>query len=130
MNSKAERVTDWSVFYAAPLAHLHKGRALLIGDAAHSMFPTTGQGGTQSLEDVCALSILLHSDSLRSRGKGEVEDRLRVYEGLRKQRMSVVQATSGITFGDEERLARARPGHVMVRAGIRNGEEHVSYLYQ
>ncbi|KAE9364665.1 FAD/NAD(P)-binding domain-containing protein [Stipitochalara longipes BDJ] len=127
---EAERVSDWEVFHASPLSHLHKGRALLIGDAAHSMFPTTGQGGTQSLEDVCALSVLLHSDSLRKGSELEIRERLGIYEGLRKGRMSVVQGCSGITFGSEREVGEQRPWHVVNKAGIASGEEHLSYLYQ
>jgi salicylate hydroxylase len=128
-NRKAERVSDWPVYYSTPLARLHKGRTVLIGDAAHSMLPTTGQGGTQSLEDICALSILLHSDNLEGKNM-EVEERLRTYEGLRKERMEIVQACSGITFGDEEKLLKTRLGHVLKRAGIKDGEEHLKFLYQ
>jgi salicylate hydroxylase len=125
---KVERVSDWEVFFARPLLHLFKSKALLIGDAAHSMFPTTGQGGSQSLEDVCALGILLDSDTLQS--KDEINGRLEVYERLRKERMAVVQGMSGVTFGFEERFARERPWHVINQVGIKSGEEHLSYLYQ
>jgi salicylate hydroxylase len=92
------------------------------------MFPTTGQGGSQSLEDVCALGILLDSDTLQS--KDEINGRLEVYERLRKERMAVVQGMSGVTFGFEERFARERPWHVINQVGIKSGEEHLSYLYQ
>ncbi|PMD52776.1 FAD/NAD(P)-binding domain-containing protein [Hyaloscypha bicolor E] len=127
---KAERVSDWPVYYSTPLAHLHKGRAVLIGDAAHSMLPTTGQGGTQSLEDICALAIFLHSDSLKGKRERQVEERLAMFEELRKERMAIVQAGSGIMFGDEERLEKTKWGQVLKRAGIRDGEGHLRFLYQ
>jgi len=94
------------------------------------MFPTTGQGGTQSLEDVCALSILLHSDSLKKGSEIEIKERLGIYERLRKQRMSVVQGCSGITFGSEGEFGEQRPWHIVNKARIASGEEHLSYLYQ
>jgi salicylate hydroxylase len=129
-NRKAENVSEWEVFHASPVSHLHKGRAILVGDAAHSMFPTTGQGGTQSLEDICALSILLHSDSLRTGSEMEVKERLGIYEKLRKESMSVVQEFSEITFGRNGEFGEKRPRHVVNKAGICSGEEYLTYLYQ
>jgi hypothetical protein len=37
VDRKAKRVSDWEVFYNRPLANIFKGKALLIGDAAHSV---------------------------------------------------------------------------------------------
>lgn len=34
---KAERVSDWEIHFSKPLPHLHKHKAVLIGDAAHSV---------------------------------------------------------------------------------------------
>ncbi|MEU2563874.1 FAD-dependent monooxygenase [Streptomyces longispororuber] len=36
---------------ATPLAAHHRGRVALVGDAAHAMAPTLGQGGNQAIED-------------------------------------------------------------------------------
>ncbi|MEN9221491.1 MAG: NAD(P)/FAD-dependent oxidoreductase [Thermostichus sp. BF3_bins_97] len=36
-----------------------RGRVLFIGDAAHAMCPTLGQGATQAIEDAAALVVLL-----------------------------------------------------------------------
>ncbi|MFJ2744631.1 FAD-dependent monooxygenase [Streptomyces sp. NPDC087440] len=36
---------------STPLDTFHRGRTVLIGDAAHAMCPTMGQGGNQSIED-------------------------------------------------------------------------------
>ena len=33
----------------------HRGRILIIGDAAHAMLPTQGQGASQAIEDSEAL---------------------------------------------------------------------------
>lgn len=38
-----------------PLKTWYRGRVFLIGDAAHPMLPTQGQGASQSIEDAEAL---------------------------------------------------------------------------
>lgn len=39
-----------------PLPSFHRGRAVLIGDAAHAMAPTLAQGGNQAIEDAVVLA--------------------------------------------------------------------------
>ncbi|MBT2370050.1 FAD-dependent monooxygenase [Streptomyces sp. ISL-10] len=39
-----------------PLPAFHRGRTVLIGDAAHAMAPTLGQGGNQAIEDAVVLA--------------------------------------------------------------------------
>ncbi|GHH28570.1 FAD-dependent monooxygenase [Streptomyces lanatus] len=45
-----------------PLPAYHRGRVALIGDAAHAMQPTLGQGGNQAIED--AIVLAAHCDDL------------------------------------------------------------------
>ncbi len=39
-----------------PLPAYHRGRTALLGDAAHAMAPTLGQGGNQAVEDAVVLA--------------------------------------------------------------------------
>ncbi|MFG2408973.1 FAD-dependent monooxygenase [Streptomyces brevispora] len=39
-----------------PLPAFHRGRTVLVGDAAHAMAPTLGQGGNQAIEDGIVLA--------------------------------------------------------------------------
>lgn len=47
---------------ARPLRRLGRGRAVLVGDAAHAMTPDLGQGGCTALEDAVVLAHALGAD--------------------------------------------------------------------
>lgn len=42
-----------------PLPNWHRGRAIVIGDAAHAMTPMQGQGANMAMEDADSLRLLL-----------------------------------------------------------------------
>lgn len=64
------------------------------------MFPTTGQGGCQAVEDAVALGVLLS----RLQSKSEISERLRMYESVRSKRAATVQAMSATVFGREDKV--------------------------
>ncbi|GAA3470529.1 hypothetical protein GCM10018965_050820 [Nonomuraea roseola] len=70
-----------------------KGRVTLLGDAAHLMPPTLGQGANQTLEDVWVLGREL------AKG-GDPAQRLRAYEQARYPHVNLVS-----------RLARHSPAN-------------------
>ncbi len=52
----------------------YKGRAIILGDAAHSMVPFYGQGLNCGLEDVRVLTALLHDAGVDPRTVREPDD--------------------------------------------------------
>ena len=49
----------WALFGVRPLLRWHRGRIVILGDAAHGMLPHHGQGANTSIEDAFALAALL-----------------------------------------------------------------------
>ena len=50
------------------LHQAHDGRVLLLGDAAHAMFQTLGQGATQAIEDALVAASILRAGPVSSQG--------------------------------------------------------------
>jgi 2-polyprenyl-6-methoxyphenol hydroxylase-like FAD-dependent oxidoreductase len=67
--------------------HWHRGRIVLIGDAAHASAPTMAQGGVMAMEDAYILARLLRSTA-------SLGSTLDSYEERRKPRTAWVQQES------------------------------------
>jgi 2-polyprenyl-6-methoxyphenol hydroxylase-like FAD-dependent oxidoreductase len=68
------------------LAHVptwHRGRAVLLGDAAHAPSPSSGQGASLALEDAVVLAACL-------RDHGEPAAAFAAYEAVRRERVERV----------------------------------------
>lgn len=71
-----------------------KGKAAIVGDAAHPMMPTHAQGGCMAIEDAASLEILFSNMSRTD----TVEERLRLFQDLRLPRNVVTQILSNKMF--------------------------------
>ncbi|KAK2630263.1 hypothetical protein QTJ16_001083 [Diplocarpon rosae] len=96
---KAKDVKQWPLLFRAPIPSWHRDRLVAIGDAAHPMLPHQGQGGAQAIEDSVALGIALVGCT-----PSNLEKRLRVFEGLRMQRASVMQIFSNAGQDEPEKI--------------------------
>ncbi|KAK3054076.1 hypothetical protein LTR09_004854 [Extremus antarcticus] len=86
----------YKLLYRPPLSRWTKGRACLIGDAAHPMLPHQGQGGGMSIEDAGALGVLLSDVQSRD----AVPARLELFQSMRYSRASAVQIFSN--YGQDQ----------------------------
>ncbi len=82
----------WGLFAARPLWRWRRGRAVLLGDAAHAMLPHHGQGANTTIEDAVTLAELLAGAE-----PGDLDAILRRYEALRRARTRRIQRSSWVT---------------------------------
>lgn len=86
------------------VARWHRGRIVLVGDAAHAASPTSGSGASLAMEDAIALAKCLRDEPV-------IGSALRTYESVRRPRVEAVVAQGrrnikGNTAGPVGRLAR------------------------
>ncbi|KAL4966897.1 uncharacterized protein BDV14DRAFT_198362 [Aspergillus stella-maris] len=117
--AKDTRLGLWQLRDLDPLPTWHKGRAILIGDAAHAMLPTQGQGASQAIEDAEALSAFFNGAEETSSGS-TLELVARMNEAIfncRHERATTIQAYSreaakpATDLGD--RKIKMNPGEFM-----------------
>jgi salicylate hydroxylase len=76
-----DRLFKWGLFDRDPLPTWTRGRATLLGDAAHAMPPFTGQGAVMALEDAAVLGRV-------AAAAADPDDALRRYESARHPRVT------------------------------------------
>ncbi|HTP91837.1 MAG TPA: FAD-dependent monooxygenase, partial [Xanthobacteraceae bacterium] len=71
-----------------PARHWHKGRIVLLGDAAHAPLQSLAQGACMAIEDGLCLAELIHATN------GDFADAFRRFEAARLLRTARVQLES------------------------------------
>ncbi|KAF2170010.1 hypothetical protein M409DRAFT_19623 [Zasmidium cellare ATCC 36951] len=66
-----------------------KGCCVLVGDAAHALQPSSGQGASMALEDCETLALLLHH-YLTVRSSKSIQRALEQYSDIRRPRLAMV----------------------------------------
>lgn len=82
-------VTKSALHVREPMPQWSRGRATLLGDAAHPMVPFMAQGSCMAIEDAVVLAR-----SLKEAGPGDVAAGLARYEAARRDRTAEVQRSS------------------------------------
>lgn len=91
-----------------PFPSFARGRVVLVGDAAHAMLPTLGQGGCLALEDAVTLGVALASAA-------DVPGALHDYDAARRPRTEALARRSDQTA----RVTQARhPVAVALRTAV------------
>jgi len=80
-----------------------RGRAVLLGDAAHAMTPNIGQGAGMAMEDAAVLADEL---AAAARGAQDLEGALGRYEARRRPRVASVMGLSRTVGEDGQRSGR------------------------
>ena len=95
--SKAEVETIYPTWVLPNLPHYGENGIVLVGDAAHAMSPTTGQGASQALEDAQTLSLLLAGILKRAYDENDdatevdaVALALKLFYGIRQPRVAAI----------------------------------------
>lgn len=83
----------WSRFQDSETRfHDDSGRVLFVGDSAHAMAPTLGQGATQAIEDACALVDLVRERL--GHGRVDIAALTAAYDRRRRARIEFVKRLS------------------------------------
>lgn len=94
----------WALMDRAPLQRWTKGRAVLLGDAAHPMFPFFAQGAAQSIEDAAALAHCLAEAGDDPSAALQRYESARISRTTRLQQLSHARAhINHLPDGDEQR---------------------------
>ncbi|KAL9105783.1 MAG: hypothetical protein Q9227_009085 [Pyrenula ochraceoflavens] len=91
----------WKVADRNPLPTYCKDRLIVLGDAAHPMLPTLGNGAGMAIEDAGALGVVMEG----IKDLSEVTERLKVWDRVRRPRASATQLLSR-TAGVEYNLSK------------------------
>jgi 3-hydroxybenzoate 6-monooxygenase len=78
----------WAISDRDPIRHWHKGRAVLLGDAAHPTLQSLAQGACMAIEDGVCLA-----ESIQA-ARGDLEGAFRQYQAARLVRTARVQLES------------------------------------
>jgi salicylate hydroxylase len=115
--SQVSATFRWALYDREPLPTWSRGLLTLLGDAAHPMLPHLGQGANQSIEDGMALATILARANRKT-----VATALLAYEGLRRERVSLIQRgarESGLRYDSANPDLGARDAQIAAHAAFR-----------
>jgi 2-polyprenyl-6-methoxyphenol hydroxylase-like FAD-dependent oxidoreductase len=108
-----EVILRGTIHTVASLPRWYRGRAVLIGDAAHAVSPHSGQGASLALEDAMYLAKMLRRQARQAKAGHAVdaqvlESAFRAFEEGRKERAEKIVA-EGMRRGEPRRTKSEQP---------------------
>ncbi|KAK6398138.1 hypothetical protein LTR65_003218 [Meristemomyces frigidus] len=90
MTTPSDQLVDWKLMWRDPQPQWTSpgGFVVQLGDAAHTFLPSSGNGGTQAMEDAISLAACI----AMAGSKEHIPDATRVHNLLRFERVSCLQA--------------------------------------
>ena len=121
------RLTGWTTYDLPSVPVWHDDRIVLVGDAAHAMSPTSGQGASMAIEDAVVLGQCLRDLPL--------PQALARYEALRRPRVQRVVAESRKSsrlrsVGPVGRLARGLVLPLALKHAAGTGAASFAWMHQ
>jgi len=119
--------TGWITYDLPPVPVWQDGRAVIIGDAAHAISPSAGQGASMAIEDAVVLAQCL-------RDHDDPSAALARYEELRRDRVERVRRQgrrngSGKTVGPVGRLVRDLGMPLAMRHLFAHGRDPLRWMW-
>jgi 2-polyprenyl-6-methoxyphenol hydroxylase-like FAD-dependent oxidoreductase len=86
----------WAPYEVPQIPNWHTDRVCIVGDAAHAISPSVGQGSAQAFEDIAFLARLLSSPTAVAKGFPAL---FAYFEKVRRPRVKSIQAASAKAEG-------------------------------
>ncbi|GAA2527911.1 MULTISPECIES: FAD-dependent monooxygenase [Streptomyces] len=100
-----------------PLPAYHRGRVALVGDAAHAMPPTLGQGGNQAIED--AITLAHHFEDLPAYTAARLPRTTAIARrAVKVARLNMMTNRAGIAVRDNAVAALSKAGPALFLRGF------------
>jgi salicylate hydroxylase len=119
----ADAIVERPICDRPPLQRWSKGRVTLLGDAAHPVVPSLGQGANMAFEDAYELAECLSTEP-------DVETALKAYENSRIPRTSIVYEQSAAQGYDSYQPDSATVLNNMMHASQMSQLEFQAWLYR